>query len=238
MPTSLPETLARVRRAVDERLPALLADQASGAEAGAVGDALPGAAREALLSPGKRVRPGLVFLVGELFGAPEQRLLDPACAVEMIHAASLALDDLPSMDDATTRRGRPALHAVHGEDLAILAAVTLIVRAFGVLADAGLSALRPATALDLVSRLADATGLLGLASGQLVFGTLSDRYGRVRPLIVGVVICVIASATTVFAPPVTAVFPSLPAPPAKIPSPDVFPAQRPDASTTALAAIL
>ena len=56
-----------------------------------------------------------------------RRLLDPACAVEMIHAASLALDDLPSMDDATTRRGRPALHAVHGEDLAILAAVTLIV---------------------------------------------------------------------------------------------------------------
>jgi geranylgeranyl pyrophosphate synthase len=166
VPTSLPETLARVRRVVDERLPALLADQASGADAGAVGDALPGAAREALLSPGKRVRPGLVFLVGELFGAPEERLLDPACAVEMIHAASLALDDLPSMDDATTRRGRPALHSVHGEDLAILAAVTLIVRAFGVLADAGLSALRSATALDLVSRLADATGLLGLASGQ------------------------------------------------------------------------
>ena len=166
MPTSLPETLARVRRAVDERLPALLAVPASGADAAGVGDALPEAAREALLSPGKRVRPGLVFLVGELFGAPERRLLDPACAVEMIHAASLALDDLPSMDDATTRRGRPALHAVHGEDLAILAAVTLIVRAFGVLADAGLSALRPATALDLVSRLADATGLLGLASGQ------------------------------------------------------------------------
>ena len=166
MPTSLPETLARVRRVVDERLPGLLVDQASGADAAAVGDALPGAAREALLSPGKRVRPGLVFLVGDLFGAPEGRRLDPACAVEMIHAASLALDDLPSMDDATTRRGRPALHAVHGEDLAILASVTLIVRAFGVLADAGLSALRPATALDLVSRLADATGLLGLASGQ------------------------------------------------------------------------
>jgi geranylgeranyl pyrophosphate synthase len=124
------------------------------------------AVHEALLSPGKRVRPGLVFLAGELFGAKEERLLDPACAVEMIHAASLALDDLPSMDDATTRRGRPALHSVHGEDLAILAAVTLIVRAFGVLADAGLSSVRPAAALDLVSRLADATGLEGLASGQ------------------------------------------------------------------------
>ena len=166
MSISLPETLARVRRAVDDRLPALLSAQPSGAGAPAVGDALPTAAREALLSPGKRVRPGLVFLVGELFGAPEERLLVPACAVEMIHAASRALYDLPSMDDATTRRGRPALHAVHGEDLAILAAVTLIVRAFGVLADAGLSTVRPAAALDLVSRLADATGLWGLASGQ------------------------------------------------------------------------
>lgn len=44
--------------------------------------------------------------------------------------------------------------------------------------------------------------LLGLASGQLVFGTLSDRFGRVRPLIVGVVICALASAATVFAPTV------------------------------------
>jgi geranylgeranyl pyrophosphate synthase len=163
---ALPETLARVRDAVDARLPALLA---RGSPAGAIpepGDPLPGAAREALLSPGKRVRPGLVFLSGDLFGAKEERLLDPACAVEMIHAASLALDDLPSMDDATTRRGRPALHATHGEDLAILAAVTLIVRAFGVLAEVGLSTVRPAAALDLASRLADAAGLWGLASGQ------------------------------------------------------------------------
>lgn len=166
MPSSLPETLARVRRAVDARLPVLLEGASSAPAPAAAGDTLPGAARDALLSPGKRVRPGLVFLSGELFGAPEERLLDPACAVEMIHAASLALDDLPSMDDATTRRGRPALHAAHGEDLAILASITLVVRAFGVLADAGLASPRPETALDLVSRLADATGLLGLASGQ------------------------------------------------------------------------
>ena len=166
MPSVLEETLARVRDAVDARLPELLGRGPSEASAPGAGDPLPAAARDALLSPGKRVRPGLVFLAGELFGAREATLLDPACAVEMIHAASLALDDLPSMDDATTRRGRPALHAVHGEDLAILASVTLIVRAFGVLADAGLSTVRPSAALDLVSRLADATGLTGLASGQ------------------------------------------------------------------------
>jgi geranylgeranyl pyrophosphate synthase len=166
VPPVLAETLARVRRAVDARLPALLESGRAGTPADEVRDPLLDAARDALLSPGKRVRPGLVFLAGELFGAREETLLDPACAVEMIHAASLALDDLPSMDDATTRRGRPALHAVHGEDLAILAAVTLIVRAFGVLAEAGLTAVRPGAALDLASRLADATGLHGLASGQ------------------------------------------------------------------------
>jgi geranylgeranyl pyrophosphate synthase len=166
VPLALTETLARVRAAVDARLPGLIGRTALPGLPEDVRDPLVPAVHEALLSPGKRVRPGLVFLAGELFGAKEDRLLDPACAVEMIHAASLALDDLPSMDDATTRRGRPALHAVHGEDLAILAAVTLIVRAFGVLADAGLSSVRPAAALDLVSRLADATGLAGLASGQ------------------------------------------------------------------------
>lgn len=163
MPLTLPETLARVRDAVDARLPALVGSPGAPAPEA---DPLPAAVRDALLSPGKRVRPGLVFLSGALFGAKEETLLDPACAVEMIHAASLALDDLPSMDDATTRRGRRALHAVHGEDLAILAAVTLIVRAFGVLAEAGLASARPAVALDLVSRLADAAGLEGLASGQ------------------------------------------------------------------------
>lgn len=161
--TRLSKDLRAVREAVDARLPALLA----GPEADPL-DLLPAAAREGLLSPGKRIRPALVFLAGDLFGAPRGRLLDPACAVEMVHAASLALDDLPSMDDATTRRGRPALHVAHGEDLAILAAVTLLSRAFGVLADCGLAGRGVAApaALDLISRLAEASGLAGLASGQ------------------------------------------------------------------------
>jgi geranylgeranyl diphosphate synthase type II len=161
--TRLTDVLAAVRGAVDARLPSLL----DGPEPDAL-DPLPAAAREALLSPGKRVRPALVFLTGDLFAAPRARLLDPACALEMVHAASLALDDLPCMDDATTRRGRPALHAAHGEDLAILAAVTLLSRAFGILADTGLSGrgVPVSSALDLVARLSEASGLAGLSSGQ------------------------------------------------------------------------
>ena len=164
---ALSALLAEVRAAVDARLPALLAGDAYVADPR---DPLPSAAREALLSPGKRVRPALVVLAGDLFEAPRARLVDAGCAIEMVHAASLVLDDLPSMDDATLRRGRPALHVAHGEGNAILAAVTLLVRAFGLLAESGLHARRGgipgSLALDLVSRLSEASGLLGLASGQ------------------------------------------------------------------------
>ncbi|MFI5118918.1 MAG: polyprenyl synthetase family protein [Thermoanaerobaculia bacterium] len=165
--SALPRLLDEVRAAVDARLPALLA---AGAPAKDPGDPLPSAAGEALLSPGKRVRPALVVLSGELFGVPRPRLVDAGCAIEMVHAASLVLDDLPSMDDATLRRGKPALHMSHGEANAILAAVTLLVRAFGLIAEAGLhprrGGLPSSAALDLVSRLAESSGLAGLASGQ------------------------------------------------------------------------
>lgn len=164
---ALPSLLAEVRAAVDARLPDLLG---AGANVPDPRDPLPAATKEALLSPGKRVRPALVVLAGELFGGARARLVDAGCAIEMVHAASLVLDDLPAMDDATLRRGRPALHVAHGEGNAILAAVTLLARAFGLLAEAGLHARRGgiagSTALDLVSRLADASGLVGLASGQ------------------------------------------------------------------------
>ncbi|MGZ6988211.1 MAG: polyprenyl synthetase family protein, partial [Thermoanaerobaculia bacterium] len=165
--SALARLLAEVRAAVDARLPALLAADTSTSDPR---DPLPPATREALLSPGKRVRPALVVLAGELFGAPRPRVVDAGCAIEMVHAASLVLDDLPSMDDASLRRGRPALHVAHGEGNAILAAVTLLTRAFGLIAEAGLRARRgglaASTALDLISRLADASGLTGLASGQ------------------------------------------------------------------------
>ncbi len=178
MSRALERALAEMKTAVDERLLGLLCAPPQHVARGGGGNAvdpldpLPQAARDALLSPGKRIRPAVVFLAGELFGCERSRLLPPACAIEMVHAASLVLDDLPSMDDATTRRGRPALHIAHGEAAAVLSAVTLLTRAFGVLAEAGLapprdpSHVRGASALDLLSRLADACGLYGLSSGQ------------------------------------------------------------------------
>ena len=65
------------------------------------------AMRYSTLGAGKRLRPTLVYLTGESFGAPLERLDAPAAAVELIHVYSLVHDDLPAMDDDDLRRGRP-----------------------------------------------------------------------------------------------------------------------------------
>jgi geranylgeranyl diphosphate synthase type II len=122
------------------------------------------AARYALLAPGKRLRPLLTMAATVQFGGSPEAALDAGCAFEMVHAASLILDDLPSMDDAVVRRGRASAHRVYGEDLAVLAAVALLARAFGVLGAA--EAIAPAGRLRLVGRLSEAVGFDGLSAGQ------------------------------------------------------------------------
>jgi geranylgeranyl diphosphate synthase type II len=87
-----------------------------------------------------------------------------AVAVEFVHAASLVLDDLPSMDDAPRRRGRPALHRSWGVATAELASVALLARAFELVAsDTGLSR---ALATRILGELARAVGAEGCCAGQ------------------------------------------------------------------------
>jgi geranylgeranyl pyrophosphate synthase len=147
-----------LRLHVDRRLAELI--PAAGEEPGRLGEA----AHYALLAPGKRFRPLLTLLAAEAFGAPIAKALDVACAMEMVHAASLVLDDLPSMDDARLRRGRPTTHRVYGEADAILASVGLLTRAFGVIAAA--EELGAEDRSDLVASLAEAVGFTGLVAGQ------------------------------------------------------------------------
>jgi geranylgeranyl pyrophosphate synthase len=132
------------------------------------------AVEDSLLAPAKRLRPILALLVAEMFRADLDGLLPAACAVEMVHTASLILDDLPCMDDAAMRRGRPACHAAHGEATAILAAFALQNRAFEVLAqgwpggpDAGVRAV-------LAGDLARAVGMTGMIAGQAMDLALND----------------------------------------------------------------
>ncbi|MCB1055683.1 MAG: polyprenyl synthetase family protein [Acidobacteria bacterium] len=121
----------------------------------------------ALTSPGKRLRPILTLVVAELFGQTSPVVLDLACAVEMVHASSLVLDDLPCMDDASLRRGRATTHREFGEDVALLASFGLLNRAFALVAACGQRLqLRRYGTEDMVHHLAAAIGSGGLIGGQ------------------------------------------------------------------------
>jgi geranylgeranyl diphosphate synthase type II len=128
-------------------------------------DLLREATRYTLLAPGKRIRPLLTVLAGSALGSDHPATLDAACALEMIHSASLILDDLPSMDNAKLRRGRAATHIAFGEDVAILAAISLLSRSFGVVCQA--EHLSGSVRAELVCILSHATGAFGLAGGQV-----------------------------------------------------------------------
>jgi len=161
--------LEALRACVEQRIDQLLDD------AGDQKDMLAAAMRAGALSAGKRMRPMLVMLVARDLGCESPALVDVACAVEMVHAASLMLDDMPCMDNAQLRRGKPAIHVQYGEDVTILASVALLSRAFGVLATA--QDIPPITRTRLVARLAETIGTQGLVRGQF-----EDLHGGARSL--------------------------------------------------------
>jgi geranylgeranyl diphosphate synthase type II len=123
------------------------------------------AIRYSLVAPGKRIRPLMTLLTATRLGAETEAALDPACAIEMVHTASLIVDDMPFMDDAEMRRGRQANHRVFGQDVASLAAFDLLSRAFGVVAAA--PGLDDAQRIDLVSLLSRTLAGEGVIAGQL-----------------------------------------------------------------------
>ncbi|HET7697733.1 MAG TPA: polyprenyl synthetase family protein [Vicinamibacterales bacterium] len=114
------------------------------------------------LAPSKQVRAGLVLLCAELCRGHAAPAVPAAAAIELVHASSLILDDLPSMDDAPLRRGRRANHLEFGESVAILAAFGLLNLAYGSIA----RAYEPALAVAMTSRISDAVGPSGLIGGQ------------------------------------------------------------------------
>jgi geranylgeranyl pyrophosphate synthase len=122
------------------------------------------AMRGALLSPGKRIRGLVAIAAGRLFRGAAAPLVEYAAAIEGVHAASLVLDDLPCMDDASLRRGEPALHVRFGEATAILAAVALINRSFELVAELEGSSDRVRS--RLTAEVARAAGEAGCCRGQ------------------------------------------------------------------------
>lgn len=118
------------------------------------------------ISGGKRIRAIFVYFLADLFEIPEEKMLHTACALELVHAASLIMDDLPYMDDAQLRRGKPANHVVFGQDVALLASIGLIAEAGKItLSDPTLGA---EERNRITAVLTASYGFDGLASGQFV----------------------------------------------------------------------
>ncbi len=113
--------LALDRRLVDTHLAALLPPLPR-SPAPQVREAM----RYAVLGPGRRIRPLLALRVAQMLDAPPAPTLRAAAAVELLHCASLIVDDLPCMDNDPLRRNRPSVHIAFGEANAILAAFGLV----------------------------------------------------------------------------------------------------------------
>lgn len=117
----------------------------------------------ALLAPGKRLRPILTLLAANM--ATDSHTYRMACVPELVHTASLILDDLPCMDDATLRRGRPCTHIRFSESTAILASTNFLNLAYGVIANC--PNVDASTKVAVSAHLSHVIGSLGLVGGQI-----------------------------------------------------------------------
>jgi geranylgeranyl pyrophosphate synthase len=133
---------------------------------------------------GKRLRPCLTLATANVvahaasgvagdrsaFGPTVDLALPAACAIELIHTYSLIHDDLPAMDDDTLRRGRPTLHVVYGDGIAILAGDGLQAEAFALLAREPVAPdpIIQSRKLRVLQTIADAARTTGLVGGQAI----------------------------------------------------------------------
>ncbi|MCX8065416.1 MAG: polyprenyl synthetase family protein [Candidatus Hydrogenedentes bacterium] len=118
------------------------------------------AMKYSLFAGGKRFRPTLVFASVELFDGDLEKAKLVASAIEMIHTYSLIHDDLPALDNDDFRRGKPTLHKVYGEAIALLAGDGLLTLAFELLGRTG----HP----EVVVEVAGSAGIKGMVGGQFM----------------------------------------------------------------------
>lgn len=126
------------------------------------------AMRYASLNAGKRLRPLIVYLVGDALGADRADLDASALAVECIHVYSLIHDDLPAMDDDDLRRGKATTHIAFDEATAILAGDALQTIGFNILCHHPLSPDVESERIRLLTILTDASGSVGMGGGQMI----------------------------------------------------------------------
>ena len=158
--SSFPDFLERARVEIESELDRRLPS------AEAPPKRLHAAMRYSVFAGGKRLRPALVRLAGETFGAPAEALAVAGAAVELIHTYSLIHDDLPALDDDDLRRGRPTLHRAFDEATAILAGDALLTLGLTLLATEPESIPGGRRALA-TARLGAAIGTGGMIGGQV-----------------------------------------------------------------------
>ena len=118
-----------------------------------------------LFPGGKKIRSKILLDIGTIFKIKYKTLITIGAAVECIHAYSLIHDDLPCMDNDKLRRGKPSTHIKFGESTAVLAGNSLLTMAFEILTSSSLK-VNEKTKADLVRKLSQSSGHLGIAGGQ------------------------------------------------------------------------
>jgi farnesyl diphosphate synthase len=139
------------------------------------------AMRYSSLGGGKRLRPFLVVESSAVFGVPREAALLAGAALECIHCYSLIHDDLPAMDNSDLRRGRPTLHKAYDDATAILAGDALLTLAFDIITRDEIHR-ESSVRLALTRALARASGIGGMAGGQILDLAGEGRFGDREPV--------------------------------------------------------
>ena len=155
----LVDTITRYQQRVDSQLEMIIDSQT------VTDPKLLAAITHGALLGGKRIRPFLVYAIGDMLSIPLKKLDSSAAAIECVHAYSLIHDDLPAMDDDALRRGQPTVHVAFDEATAVLAGDALQALAFEVMCEP-IDGIAPRQNLAMVRALAKASGYSGMCGGQ------------------------------------------------------------------------
>lgn len=137
----------------------------------------------AVFPGGKRMRPLFTLLAAHTVGGDPARALPIACAIEYLHTCSLIFDDLPAMDNAEKRRGRPSAHRVFGEDVAMLAALALFNQGYALIGQINSREKADIKFQRLMGEMAACIGPNGMIGGQFVDLRLrTNDNDRLRPV--------------------------------------------------------
>lgn len=138
-----------------------------------------------LQNGGKYLRPLLIYATGLIFNAPLENLDIPATSVELIHTYSLIHDDLPCMDNADLRRGKPACHKVYGDGMAVLTGDALHTLAMQIIATHP-SPMKADRRLQMIHVLSRACGPYGMAAGQALDITVMNDKSLSEDLLINI----------------------------------------------------